>query len=148
MLWEKAGSRGLEPPTGKADLGLMKPDHITILVRSLAKSMPFYDALLPLLGYEKQKNHIWHDGDGFFIQFAQAKTATSDYERYAPGMNHLGFGAPDAAFVRMVRDAMMAAGFAVPDIQDLGGATALFMKDPDGMRFEITFYPPGMPVVE
>jgi lactoylglutathione lyase len=26
--------------------------------------------------------------------------------------------------------------------------TALFMQDPDGIRFEITHYPPGMPVVD
>jgi catechol 2,3-dioxygenase-like lactoylglutathione lyase family enzyme len=126
----------------------MKPDHITILVRSLAKSMPYYDALLPLLGYGKQKDHIWHDGDGFYLQFSQAKSDTADYARYAPGMNHLGFGAPDADFVRMVRETMASRGFAVPDIQDLGGATALFMKDPDGIRFEISHYPPGMAVVD
>jgi len=39
-------------------------------------------------------------------------------------------------------------GFAVPDIQQLGGATALFMKDPDGIRFEVTYYPPGVSVVD
>jgi lactoylglutathione lyase len=27
---------------------------------------------------------------------------------------------------------MQEAGFEVPEIQDLGGASALFMKDPDG----------------
>jgi lactoylglutathione lyase len=36
----------------------------------------------------------------------------------------------------------------VPRIQQLSGATALFMQDPDGIRFEITHYPPGMPVVD
>jgi len=40
------------------------------------------------------------------------------------------------------------AGFEVPEIQDLGGASALFMKDPDGIRFEITYYPPGASVVD
>jgi hypothetical protein len=33
---------------------------------------------------------------------------------------------------------MQAAGFPVPEIQLLDGATALFMKDPDGIRFEVT----------
>jgi hypothetical protein len=42
----------------------------------------------------------------------------------------------------------MDAGFDAPDIQDLNGAIALFMKDPDGIRFEITYYPPGTPVVD
>jgi hypothetical protein len=35
----------------------------------------------------------------------------------------------------------------LPDVQDLGGAIALFMKDPDGIRFEVTWYPPGVVVV-
>ena len=110
--------------------------------------MPYYGALLPLLGFAKEKDHIWHDGEGFYLQFMQAKSATADYERYAPGMNHLGFGAESPEFVHSVREAMATVGFAVPDVQNLDGATALFMKDPDGIRFEITHYPPGMPVVD
>jgi hypothetical protein len=43
---------------------------------------------------------------------------------------------------------MAAAGFDVPTIQDLGGAKALFLKDPDGLRFELTWYPPGSSVVD
>jgi hypothetical protein len=42
---------------------------------------------------------------------------------------------------------MQAAGFPVPEIQRLDGATALFMKDPDGIRFEVTHSPPGAPPV-
>ena len=44
-------------------------------------------------------------------------------------MNHLGFAAPDVATVHLVRDRMADAGFPVPEIQHVGGATALFMKD-------------------
>jgi lactoylglutathione lyase len=40
---------------------------------------------------------------------------------------------------------MAAAGFEVPDIQAFGEAAALFMKDPDGLRFEISFIPAGAP---
>ena len=126
----------------------MKPDHVTLHVTSLAVSMPYYDALLPLLGYRKLKDHNWTDGEGFFFQFREAKPGTSPYERYGAGMNHLGFGADTPELVHRVRDVMKNAGFEVPDIQDLGGATALFMKDPDGIRFEITHYPPGVNVVD
>ena len=51
----------------------MKPDHVTILVGSIGRSMPYYDALLPLLGFEKIRPHIWTDNDGFFLQFAQSR---------------------------------------------------------------------------
>lgn len=123
-------------------------DHVTLLVSSLERSMPYYDALLPLLGFSKQRPHVWTDGNGFFFQFLQAREGTSAYERYGAGMNHLGFGAPDPQAVERIRDAMAAAGFPVPEIQHLRGATALFMKDPDGIRFEVTHYPPETKVVD
>lgn len=126
---------------------LLQPDHLTIMVSSLDRSMPYYDALLPLLGFRKEKKHIWTNGT-FFLQFLQAKSGTSPYERYGAGANHVGFGAPDPETVHAIRQGMEEAGFEVPDIQLLRGATALFMKDPDGFRFEITYYPPGMPVVD
>lgn len=126
----------------------LKLDHVTLLVSSLAGSMPYYDALLPLLGFTKRREQVWTDGAGFYIQFLQAKSGTRPYERYGAGLNHLGFGAPDPEAVVRIRDAMREAGFPAPEIQDLGGATALFMKDPDGLRVEITHYPPGVAVVD
>ena len=68
----------------------MQPDHVTLLVSSLERSMPYYEQLLPLLGFCKQSNHVWSDGAGFQCQFLQANAAARPYERYGPGMNHLG----------------------------------------------------------
>lgn len=126
----------------------MRPDHITILVTSLDTSMPWYDALLPMIGFRKMRANVWSDDAGFYIQFMQAKPETRPYERYGAGMNHLGFSAPSVEAVTAVRSAMDQRGFEVPDIQDLGGVSALFMKDPDGIRFEISHYPPGTSVVD
>jgi catechol 2,3-dioxygenase-like lactoylglutathione lyase family enzyme len=126
----------------------MQPDHVTISVRSLERSLPYYAALLPLLGFQRRNENTWHDGAGFFLQFRQARDGTHDYDRYAAGLNHLGFPAPDVETVSRVRNAMIEAGFAAPDIQNLDGAIALFMKDPDGIRFELTYYPPGTSVVD
>lgn len=126
----------------------LKLDHITILVKSLHESMSYYDKLLPLIGFEKLREHVWTDNNGFFIQFNQAKEDTTPYERYGSGMNHLGFSAPSPKIVKLIQSTMREAGFAVPEIQNLSGATALFMKDPDGIRFEITHYPPGVSVVD
>jgi catechol 2,3-dioxygenase-like lactoylglutathione lyase family enzyme len=121
----------------------LRVDHVSIMVGSLAASMPYYDALLPLLGYSKRRDHVYSDDSGFSFQFHEAAPDTRPYERHGAGLNHLGFFAPDEPFVHAVRDAMRARGFAVPEIQHLGGAVALFMKDPDGLRFEVTAYPPG-----
>lgn len=126
----------------------LKLDHVTILVTSYDQSMAYYDALLPLLGLVKERDHVWHDGKGFYFQFGEAKADTRPYERFGAGMNHLGFSAPDVETVERVRDGMERAGFDVPAIQSLAGATALFMKDPDGIRFEVTHYPPGSSVVD
>ena len=126
----------------------MKLDHVTLLVSSLEQSMPYYERLLPLLGFRKEKDHVWTDGAGFFFQFLRAKADTRPYERYGAGMNHLGFTAESSEHVASIRAGMQAGGFPVPEIQHLNGATALFMKDPDGIRFEVTHYPPGTPPVD
>ena len=126
----------------------MKLDHISLLVTSLDLSMPYYQQLLPLLGFSKLRDHVWTDDAGFYFQFLQARPETSQYQRYGTGMNHLGFGASTVAQVHSIREAMQNAGFEVPEVQNLGGATALFMKDPDGIRFEITHYSPSMSVVD
>jgi len=126
----------------------MKPDHVTLLVSSLDRSMPYYDRLLPLLGFSRRRAHVWTNGEGFYLQFLQAKAGTRPYERHGAGMNHIGFGVESSEQVHGIRTAMLEAGFEVPDIQNLDGAIALFMKDPDGIRFEITWYPPGTPVVD
>lgn len=91
---------------------------------------------------------MWTDGAGFYIQFLQAKSGTHPYERYGVGLNHLGFDAPDLASVARIRDAMREAGFSAPELKERGGATALFMMDRDGLRIEITFYPPGVAIVD
>jgi catechol 2,3-dioxygenase-like lactoylglutathione lyase family enzyme len=123
-------------------------DHITLLVTSIDKSMPYYDVLLDLIGFKKLRDYVWSDEAGFFIQFNQAEKGTSGYERYGAGMNHIGFCAPSPEFVKNVQKEMQKAGFLVPETQHRDGAVALFMKDPDGIRFEITYYPPGMAVVD
>ncbi|MEO1046624.1 MAG: VOC family protein [Pseudomonadota bacterium] len=118
----------------------MKLDHLVILVRSLERSLPWYAALLPLLGFTKTRNHVWSSDDGLSIDLKQAKQATDDYERYAPGLNHAGFTAADDAALDAVRDGMAAAGFEVPEKQYFGTETATFFRDPDGMRIEVTVY--------
>jgi lactoylglutathione lyase len=127
---------------------LLRADHVTLLVSSLETSMPYYDALLRVLGWTKQRDHVWTDGAGMQFQFLEAHAGTRAYKRYGAGMNRLGFAAPDAAFVAHVREAMAAAGNDVPEIQHLGGATALFMRDLDGIRLEVTYDPPGMQRVD
>lgn len=113
---------------------------MVILVRSLEASLPWYAALLGLIGFTKTRDHVWVSDDGLAIDLKQAKDDTRDYARYAPGLNHLGFTAPDRAALDAVRAGMEEAGFEVPEIQQFGGETATFFRDPEGMRVEVTVY--------
>lgn len=122
-------------------------DHLTLLVSSFDASRTFYDTLLPLLGFRRTTRENWTNGQGFFLQFLEARPGTRPYERYGAGLNHLGFGAPDEATVLDIRDRMAAAGYP-SEVQSLGGAQALFLPDPDGLRIEVTWYPPGVSVVD
>jgi catechol 2,3-dioxygenase-like lactoylglutathione lyase family enzyme len=116
-----------------------KLDHIVIMVRSLKVSLPWYAHLLGLLGFTKTRAHIWSNG-GIAFDIKDAAIGTRDYERFGPGLNHLGFSAPDEAALDRLRNAMADAGFEVPDKQRLGGEIATFFKDPDGMRVEVTVH--------
>ena len=125
----------------------LRPDHLTIANRDRDAADQHYGKLLPLLGFSQIGDNIWHNGAGFYIQFIAAEAWTRPYERYGAGMNHVGFPMESVEAVESLRSQLLAAGMAVPDVQDLGGATALFLPDPDGLRFEFTYYPPGMPPV-
>jgi catechol 2,3-dioxygenase-like lactoylglutathione lyase family enzyme len=118
----------------------MKLDHLVILVRSLERSLTWYDTLLCLIGFTKTRDHVWGNADGVYIDMKEAKADTADYARHAPGLNHLGFTAPDLHALEHVRDGMAAADFEVPEIQHLGRETATFFRDPDGMRIEVSVY--------
>ncbi len=117
----------------------MQLDHMVVLVRSLERSLPWYSAMLGAIGFEKTRDHVWYNGL-VAIDLKEAEAGTRDYERRGPGLNHLGFTAPDRSALDAVRAAMAEAGFEVPDVQTFGAEQATFFKDPDGMRVEVTVY--------
>jgi hypothetical protein len=51
---------------------------------------------------------------------------------------------PSAESVDTLREELIAAGIDAQPIQELRGARALFLADPDGLRAEFTWYPEGM----
>jgi lactoylglutathione lyase len=118
----------------------MKLDHIVILLSDLEAALPFYETLLPLIGFTKTRDHVFGNEDEVFLDLKQAANAAHRYERYAPGLNHLGFTAPDRKALKAVRQAMAAAGFEVPEIQEFGDGRAVFFKDAEGMRIEVASY--------
>ncbi len=118
----------------------MKLDHIVLLLGDLTASLPYYETLLPLLGFTKTREHVWGNEDGTYLDFKQASEPGDGYRRFGVGLNHIGFTAPSRDALDEIASKMKAAGFEVPEFQTFGNDTALFMKDQDGIRFEITSY--------
>lgn len=123
-------------------------DHLTILSRSPERAAAFYGFLLPRIGFAQKKPGIWANGAGLHIQFGKAKEGTGEYGRYAPGLNHFGFSAPSAAVVEALAAELAEAGIEARLQHFDPGITALFVPDPDGLRVEISYYPPGVPPVD
>jgi lactoylglutathione lyase len=124
-----------------------KIDHLTIASSDREAAKRHYAILLPLVGFHKIKDGIWTDGEGFYLQFIKAREGTNPYERYGAGVNHWGLSMDTAEAVERLRESLIAAGIDAQPIQDLHGARALFLPDPDGLRAEFTWYPAGMPPV-
>ncbi|WP_260483941.1 VOC family protein [Sphingomicrobium flavum] len=124
-----------------------KIDHLTIMNSDREAADRHYGIILPLVGFREEKRGIWTDGEGFYLQFLTAKKDTLAYERYGAGLNHWGLSMDSVEAVENLREQLIEAGIDAQPLQDLDGATALFLPDPDGLRAEFTYYPPGMPPV-
>jgi catechol 2,3-dioxygenase-like lactoylglutathione lyase family enzyme len=122
-------------------------DHLTILSRSPEAGSAFYGMILPRLGFTRVKEGIWRNVRGLHFQFGTAGPGTRDYERHGPGLNHVGFRAPSAAFVQQLHADVTAAGHEARLQTFADGTVALFIPDPDGLRVEVSWYPPGVPPV-
>jgi catechol 2,3-dioxygenase-like lactoylglutathione lyase family enzyme len=59
-------------------------------------------------------------------------------------LNHFGFAAPDAGFVEALKARMDEAGYEARLQRFDDGVVALFIPDPDGLRIEVSWYPPGV----
>lgn len=118
----------------------MKMDHVVIYLSDLEVNIAFYDVLLPLIGFQKNRDHVFSNEDGNYLDFRQATMPDYGYERFAPGLNHIGFAADNRDAVVAIRESMKDAGFDVPAIQEFPDGSAVFFRDADGMRIEIGSY--------
>jgi lactoylglutathione lyase len=115
-------------------------DHIVIYASDIVNSVKFYDLVLGILGFEKKRDHIYLRGMLAF-DLREAFDEGEAYERGRPGVDHLGFSAPDRECIDTIFLQMSAGGFEGGRIIDFdSGDYALFLPDPDGVRLEITHY--------
>ena len=140
-------------------------DHIQITVKDMSIAEPFYDKLLPLLGFdvqrkvsaviEKHEFHVVEYGDprlGFAITSPRTVFARDTINRRKPGaLHHLAFKATSRAEVDRLHSELKGIGATIvappreyPEYTP-PGYYALFFKDPEGIKYEIVCTPHSEP---
>jgi catechol 2,3-dioxygenase-like lactoylglutathione lyase family enzyme len=135
-------------------------DHIQVTVRDMSVAVPFYDRLMPLLGYslEKKGGAVIAEHDFHVVEYGHPRLAfaiTSPRERFQaevvhrrrPGsLHHLAFRAASREEVdRLHREIAAIGAFIVATPREYpeytpAGYYAFFFKDPDGIKFEIVHH--------
>ena len=132
-------------------------DHIEISVRDLSTAIPFYDRLLPLLGFdlrnrseamvERHEKHVVsyeHPRLGFAITSPLPAFASEVINRRKPGsLHHLAFRAKSRADVDRLYLELQAIGATIvsppreyPEYAP-AGYYAFYFKDLEGIKYEI-----------
>jgi catechol 2,3-dioxygenase-like lactoylglutathione lyase family enzyme len=132
-------------------------DHIEITVKNMAVAVPFYDKLLPLLGFDVQRRvsavmkehekHVVqydHPRLGFAITSPRRAFAGDAMSRRRPGaLHHLAFKATSRTEVDRLHSELKRIGATIvsppreyPEYTP-PGYYALFFKDLEGLKYEI-----------
>ena len=134
--------------------------HIEITVANMETAVPFYDALLPLLGFDLARRssamigphdkHVVcyeHPRLGIAITSPRREFAHELVHRRKPGaLHHLAFKVESRVEVERLHAALLEIGadIVIPPKEfpeyTPPGYYALFFKDPDGIKFEIVTY--------
>jgi glyoxylase I family protein len=124
--------------------------HIDITVRDLGRSTEFYGRVLPHMGFRRAldvpEGPVWA-GAQTEIGLVKAHAGSApDHDRYAPGLHHLAFAAPERDAVDELHRTLHALGVTVLDPpaqydQYAPGYYAVFFADPDGIKLEYVFTP-------
>lgn len=115
-------------------------DHIVVYAADPDASGHFYAVLLDALGFDKRRDHVFARY-GLFIDIRSATRAGEPYQRGQRGVDHVGFKADSVDEVRKLHSILEAKGIETGRVIEFdNGDVALFARDPDGVRIEITCY--------
>lgn len=132
-------------------------DHVQITVRDMKIAVPFYDKLMPILGFdlarrgagviEEHEFHVVeykHPRLCFALNSPRGAFAGEAINRRKPGaLHHLAFRAESRAEVDALHAKLVAIGATIvsppKDYPEYTpeGYYALFFKDPEGIKYEI-----------
>ncbi len=132
--------------------------HVDLAVSDLARSLAFYGAILGPLGWHGVSNAVgergetihYHYGPGSSIGLRQAHgaTAAAPPDRYGIGLHHLCLEAATYEALLDTADRLRELGATITDgprefPEYRPGYHALFFLDPDGIKLELVWAPPG-----
>ena len=116
-------------------------DHIDLRVRSLAEARPFYEAVLPAIGFTRIVDIAG------WLQFEAAEPhgpseffGITEDPLHHPNASRVAFWAASPAEVDRLAEIVLRAGarnIEGPDEQEGPGYYAVFFDDPNGNRLEI-----------
>jgi glyoxylase I family protein len=138
-------------------------DHLDLVVSSLEVSLPFYRALLAPLGYVREGPIRGERGEvviylnrveglgSVSLREKQSDTHAVPYDRYAVGLHHLCFAAPNRHAVderaAWLREQGVEIESGPREYDYTPGYYAVFFYDPDGLKLEIVHRPEEPDVV-
>jgi predicted enzyme related to lactoylglutathione lyase len=120
--------------------------HIDLRVPSIARALPFYEALLPALGFTRR-----YDGGDWRVFATELPPPAAAYfgitesAEFAPNENRIAFWAADRAEVDRLAEVVADTGAALSGPKDMPygpGYYAVYFTDPGGNRFEVYHRPP------
>jgi catechol 2,3-dioxygenase-like lactoylglutathione lyase family enzyme len=133
-------------------------DHIAITVKDLKTAEPFYDRLMPVLGFSLEHKHkgsvpahemevieYGHPLLLFSISSPRAVFKDETVHRRKPGaLHHLAFKAGSREEIDRLYPQIVETGATIvdpPKFYPQHGASyyALFFKDPEGIKYEIVY---------
>ena len=124
-------------------------DHIYLTVTDLERSEKFYDVVMAVIGFRKNRfqldgeQHIQYYSRHFGVVLRPARE-TNRHDPYAPGLHHLCLRVEGEKEVRAVTDALKQRNIHTTGAghypEYAADYFAVFFTDPDGIRLEVTNY--------
>jgi catechol 2,3-dioxygenase-like lactoylglutathione lyase family enzyme len=132
--------------------------HLDLTITAPDRSIPFYDAVLSLLGYRRVPVEsgttavaCWSIADAeqsvFSIALERAKGTGKrrKYHRYAPGLQHMAFHVDSRTDVDQLYAQLVALGITILDppaeYPYTSGYYAMSCQDPEGLVLEFVYEP-------
>ena len=139
------------PPTTATTVTTGGVHHVFLTVNDLARSRPFYAALMPRLGYPEAFDYGavlgWASAtQSFWVKAADPRFTSESFSKDRVGLAEVAFRAESRAQIdRLAADVESMGGKLLHPPREypeyLPGYYALFFADPDGIKLELVHIP-------